>query len=565
MASTGKGIFYPTVTDTVKPASRDLRQLAQTTDVAIDTARQQAVDEAKWDQGPRTAPLDLLTARPGPYHFPTWSSAGGITPALPEEAQGGGTVELFGSTAHRLARWSPVGITENPKPVWQNEYNVGLGEWYGWHRISKEEPPQLRTDLITIIGDSQSEAAVVGSWDEFAGPLIEQTFVNIARSGDDTVAIGIRAGWLQPLVTVVGGIIPSSGSVTLRTAENLTTRENRSLIGATVAGVPGAVEYTSGGDFTFTRTETGAPVVVSGSVRIISSYSTAAATILVWMGGNDFNGNFSGSASSIADHVVTGYQQAVEWGAEKGQTVVVAGVTNRLAAGPGTDGFAQVQDINRRLRENHPGQFLDVQGYYSQHAIYDAGLTPNVDDLEAMGQGAIPPQLFLADGVHLTSAAHEAMGAHRIAPWLVARGYATPVTAVPAPESIARPTTEQRLAALESKSEYSTGLRDVTSLVDSEWTNFASARLMRNGNQVSLWLVNFSKGEALTGTHLLLTLPPGFRAPETTWAKTYRNSDSRVITSGVVQVISPGASNDSVFFTYPTLDDQPATLPGTPA
>src|SRR5699024_2893104 len=147
-------------------------------------------------------PLDLLTADAGAYEFGTYAAARGITPALPTEALGGGNLEIFPGQYYRTVRYTPIGVTERPKPIWQNEYNYGLGSWYGWHRVTPEPVPALRTDLITVLGDSQSEAAVVGSWDEYAGPLLDQSFYNQARSGDDSTAIGIRAGWVQPLVTV---------------------------------------------------------------------------------------------------------------------------------------------------------------------------------------------------------------------------------------------------------------------------------------------------------------------------------------------------------------------------
>lgn len=127
-------------------------------------------------------------------------------------------------------------------------------------------------------------------------------------------------------------------------------------------------------------------------------------------------------------------------------------------------------------------------------------------------------------------------------------------------------TTQNGAAYIDGKmAAYETGLRNIIGLVDQEWTSFGSAKLMRDGNQVSVWLVNFSKGTALSGTHLLLTLPSGFRPPETTWVKTYRNSDARVLTSGAIQIINPGASNDSAYFTFPTLNPVPETKPGTPA
>lgn len=427
----------------------DLQASASQTSQALSAAKAEAVSAARWHRGARSAPLDALTAEAGAYEFATHSAAQGITPALPAEARGGGILEIFPGQSYRTIRYTPIGVTERPKPIWQNEYNVGLGSWYGWHRITPEPAPDRSVELIAVFGDSQS-SPVEGSWDKFAAPLIDQRFVNVARGGDDSTAIGIRFGWVRPLVTVDGGVIPASGSVTLTSAEKITTRENRTLIGGTIAGVSGALHYDSGGQFTFTRSSTGDPVSVPDPVRFVSDFTTASAVAIVWMGGNDFNSGFMGSTSSVADHVVHGYQQAVEWGIEQARSVIVAGVTNRLSGGPGTQGFAEVQEVNRRLRETYPGQFLDVQGYYSEHAIYDAGLTPTQADLDAMAQGAIPPQLFLADGIHLTIAAHEALGAHRIAPWLVARGYATPATAVPAPAHIARETTEERLRALEA-------------------------------------------------------------------------------------------------------------------
>lgn len=116
-----------------------------------------------------------------------------------------------------------------------------------------------------------------------------------------------------------------------------------------------------------------------------------------------------------------------------------------------------------------------------------------------------------------------------------------------------------RLAALE----YTTGLRNVTSLVVPEWTTISSVTLLRVGGFVAVWLVGFTKGEDLTGTHGVMTLPPGFRPPDTTWAKSYRGKDIRVLTNGAVQVINPSRSTDNGYFFYPTLEAPPETPPGT--
>lgn len=414
----------------------DLETMASQAAAAISNAS----DAVSWNRGTRIDPIDALTAKPGVYEFPSSAAARGITPALPAEAAFGGTLEIGAGTYYRTIKFTPIGTTERPKPIWQNEYNAGLGGWYGWHRVAPR-PSELRTDLITVLGDSQSEAAVVGSWDETAAPLLTQTFDNQARSGDDTVAVGIRSGWIQPLVTVVGGSIPASGPVTLRSTEHLDTRENRVLTTGTLAGVEGTLRYDTGGQFTFTRLTTGDAVSVPGTARFATSYTTDASVVLIWMGGNDFNYGFTGVEGTVAEHVIAGYARAVSWTAQRGQVPIVAGTTNRLAAGPGTAGFAEVQQINDTLRRMFPGRFLDVQGYYSQHALTDAGLTPTTADQDAMDAGAIPPQLFLADGVHLTTAAHAAIGGKHIAPWLAAQGYATPVGTLPAPKPTPTSTT----------------------------------------------------------------------------------------------------------------------------
>lgn len=409
----------------------DLQAMASQTAANLSNA----VDEASWDRGTRIDPIDALTARPGVYEFPSSVAARGITPALPTEAAFGGTLEIGAGAWYRTIRYTPIGTLEYPIPVWQNEYNQGFGKWGGWHRIAPR-PQVVRSDRISIFGDSHSEAAVAGSWDEAAGPLIAQALDNQARSGDDTTAIGIRAGWLQPLVTVDGGSIPASGPVTLRTTAHFETRENRTLTTATVAGVEGSLRYDTGGQFTFTRLTAGAAVSVPDPTRVSTVYSTEASVLLIWMGANDFIFDFGGADGSIAERVIAAYSRAATWAAQRGQTAVVAGTTNRLAAGPGTSEFEQIQQINDTLARMFPGRFLDVQGYYSQHALADAGLTPTTADTEAMEAGAIPPQLFLADGVHFTPAAHAAIGGKHIAPWLAAQGCATPVGTLPAPKPL---------------------------------------------------------------------------------------------------------------------------------
>lgn len=136
MATTGKGIFYPTVTDTVKPASRDMRQLAQTTDVAIETARQQAVDEAKWARRSLTNGEDMNTVtEPGLY----WSNSYALSNTLINAPRYTGAVEraVLEVKANAVGQTKQVWIVLGAAGTEQIELSRrrdSAGTWSDWER-----------------------------------------------------------------------------------------------------------------------------------------------------------------------------------------------------------------------------------------------------------------------------------------------------------------------------------------------------------------------------------------------------------------------------------------------
>lgn len=410
-----------------------------------------ATEAARWYRGFAPSGLDATTATPGAYYVDTYARSSSLVPAIPGQYLGGGHIEIGPGTAFRIAEWSPVGTNITPKPVLRNEYNSGLGGWLGWHLISPEAQPELHRDQIAVWGDSHSDPAVVGSWDESVQPLIHETLINGARSGDSSNEQLISRAVIRPRFTVTGGQIPASGAVTLTTAwHQLVTRPDRLIVSGYLDGIAGALRHVADGQFRFTRATAGTAQAVEGPAEFISAYTTAASAVLVWFGGNDFTYGHVGHERSVAEHLLANYRRADRFLAANGQTALVAGVTNRLDEGPGTDGFAQVQEVNARLADAYPGRFLDVQGYYSQRALEDMGVAPTAEDTTAMDAGAIPPSLFI-DNVHMSAEAHAAIGAHHIAPWLVAAGYATPTGSVPVPAILTRESAERRLQRLESQ------------------------------------------------------------------------------------------------------------------
>ena len=377
-------------------------------------------DWTRRDSGLRTisGPANMLELEPADYLIDTYATSRDLTPQPPD--LGGGVLRVMGNTQWRVIEWNPVGTTTRPKPIWRNEYNAALGTWYGFHRVDHHEVTPLMLPQVTVYGDSQSvspgwPAAAAGEWSE-------TELINRAYGGATSDEVLLRAGIVRPLVSVAGGEIPASGSVSLTSQQRMFLRDSR-VLAVTVAGVTGALTHTTGDAYTFTRTTAGAAVPVPGMTEIIATTATAAPVLVVWFGGNDFNAGVVGLEGSTADHVIANYRRAIDWGNRNGRTVVVAGTTNREAAGPGTEGFEEVREINDRLRFMFPDRFLDVQAYYAGPALADAGLTTTPEDTAAMNAGAIPPSLFV-DGVHLIPAAHTAIALNHIGPWLRARGYA---------------------------------------------------------------------------------------------------------------------------------------------
>lgn len=432
MANTPEySLYYPTTSDTVHPASRDLRDMQTTVEAGLKTVRQ----NASWYKGVLPSGTDLNT----------WLEVGlrstdtsAITATIANKPSGFTqpfTIETIVRSAtngvyRQTASMKITGVYDSIE-MYRDSLLVGGVVTFGGEWRSARDTISRDTSMITIIGDSQSERSVT-SWDVYAGAKLDgTTFVNHARSGDESNTVLFREGINPIICRVEGGVIPASGSVQLTTSMYIQERDNRLLIGGTLNNIAGTLTYVSPGVLTFTRSTAGSSVNVPSFTEFRSSWgpggssATTAHALLAWFGGNDFNYEAIGQERTIADHVIGNYRRFVDYCLANGYQPIIAGVTNRLTALAGSDGFAMVQRINRELRRMFPNIFLDVQAYYVERAIYDAGLTPTAADLEAMSRGEIPPQLYVAgDPVHLTPAAHQAIGEYWIAPWLALKGYA---------------------------------------------------------------------------------------------------------------------------------------------
>lgn len=67
--------------------------------------------------------------------------------------------------------------------------------------------------------------------------------------------------------------------------------------------------------------------------------------------------------------------------------------------------------VEEGLLQKYGARYINWRLYVSTNAIYDAGLTPTQEDLDAMAEGWCPPQL-LKDSVHLTEVGYELLATY---------------------------------------------------------------------------------------------------------------------------------------------------------
>lgn len=384
----------------------------------------------EWVRPPLTngTGIDTLTT-PGLYPVPTFAIAASLFPAVP--SPGGGVLEVTGDGAvFTVQQWRPAGASTTLNPVYQREKNPS--GWTSFHRVDAGATDTSRVAL-TAWGDSLTEGSdVSGVWPatdawpaKLAPALPGVTVTNNGRSGDTMNEILLRAGALELWVSVVGGSIPASGSVAVTTSQVFKLRDNRSF-GCTIAGVSGTLVHLTNETWQFNRYLTGAVTNVSGKVKMVSNFSGKDGEItIIWGGRNDVTLGKTGMEQSVADHVVAGYQAAVEWLAPRMKHIAIAGVTTATDEPAGSARFLIVKEINDRLRAMYPGKFADVQSYLVNKALADMGLTPTAADTAATNAGTIPPQLYATgDNIHFSKAAAANLATKFFAPYVLGKGWA---------------------------------------------------------------------------------------------------------------------------------------------
>lgn len=262
-------------------------------------------------------------------------------------------------------------------------------------------PSSIRSTVVCM-GDSLTKGSSVGeTWTtaESYPSLLEAqnphvTVINQGYSGRTIDEIRFHTGSLRIAVTPSGGIIPASGTVALTTKQAIGWSSNITQQSCILAGVPGTFTRTST-EMTFSRSAPGSAVEVDGTALVVPTVPDySASTVVIWAGRNDVTNATTGAEETVADHVVAGALEFVDWLSPRVKSVLVLGTTNRTPEREGTAGYETVIEINDRLSSLLPHRYLNIRRYLVHQLIYDAGITPTSDDLAQMDADAPPGSVW---------------------------------------------------------------------------------------------------------------------------------------------------------------------------
>lgn len=223
------------------------------------------------------------------------------------------------------------------------------------------------------------------------------TVRNAGVGGETSVTITARSGATPFLVDVSGGVIPSSGGVTIIfrqiNGQSVTpllqgTGTPGTTFTGSLAGVPGTISQ-SGGNYTFTRTASGSAVAVTRPVAWRTDFSEARRgdIAIIWIGQNGpSNTRAIEDARAIIDHLE----------ALNKRFLVISKPTSSAA-----DDAAWFAEFGRR--------FLAIRAYMVEYGLQDAGITPTAQDTTDISNGVVPTSLR-TDSVHWTAAGYTILG-----------------------------------------------------------------------------------------------------------------------------------------------------------
>lgn len=261
---------------------------------------------------------------------------------------------------------------------------------------------------FACLGDSLTED---GGFGEVVADALGWRHSNLGVSGQTSTEIAFRFGALPLAVTVAGERMPGRGSVGIDSVDPATSyRAGGSTskpfrYAAVLAGIPGTFIEDASRDpaqLSFARKDDGDAVAVPDGtlLRGTQGDSYRSDPITIWVGRN----NIDNGADVLRDIDVI-----VASLDRKNSRFLIFSVTNSQHEPSGSTGYEQIAAINAAVEAKYPNNYLDVRRYLIDHGLAQAGLVPTADDLAAIAEDRVPPQLH-RDVIHFTDTAQQVIG-----------------------------------------------------------------------------------------------------------------------------------------------------------
>ena len=116
---------------------------------------------------------------------------------------------------------------------------------------------------------------------------------------------------------------------------------------------------------------------------------------IIWAGKNDIPNAGDYQISGVIENI----ESMINYLSPSIKRFVVLSIITSTTQIKGTTQYNTIIEINKKLKELYPNNYIDIQNYLVNNCIYDMQLTPTASDLQDIQNGTIPRQL-LSDGVH---------------------------------------------------------------------------------------------------------------------------------------------------------------------
>lgn len=280
-------------------------------------------------------------------------------------------------------------------------------------------------DSIVCWGDSLTFANN-GTWAKELATLVKMPAISRGVSGERAEAVAARQGGIKRLLTVAGGVIPATGSVSV-TADGVFLRPNQYQVAGTMdgtlAGVAGTITSPTEGSSTyfFNRKTDGKAVTVSSPVPWISDDSITYRDNLqiYWVGRNNYPYDFDGADGDVAamsiDAMISNIQSV-------SKRFVVMPVLNGKDEGIGSKNYEFVKAFDDYAAAKYADNFVPIRRILIDRGLEIMGITPTAQDLLDVAADTVPASLRV-DYIHLSGGVYTKIIAKSIADFIISKGW----------------------------------------------------------------------------------------------------------------------------------------------